>query len=419
MGLVRGWRLFLTVLLMAGCWSAGQVLAQDSSPAVFGVRVAAHDGVTRFVLDIPREVPFSVAPSDERTLILDLPGLVWKASIDQLKAPVGVLADFRVVPSRPGSSQVLLRTTVKAKVAKAFMLYPGEINHHRLVVDLVPATAQMAAPTPAQPAQPQPAKGAGAGKTTPVGLAVPPAPAGKAEPARPANVKPVVVIDPGHGGNDPGAISVTGAYEKTIVLAMALELKDILEKRGKVTPVLTRDRDVFIPLRERVAKARAANADLFISLHADTVDNRQIRGMSVYTLSQNASDAEAQALADKENKSDIVAGLDLSHEAPEVTNILIDLVQRESMNLSASFATRVIREVKHDTHNVLEYNTHRFAGFAVLKAPDVPSVLIETGYLSNTEDEQMLRRSEYRAKLATALARAIEGFFVQTRKGRR
>jgi N-acetylmuramoyl-L-alanine amidase len=230
--------------------------------------------------------------------------------------------------------------------------------------------------------------------------------------------KPIVVIDAGHGGVDPGATSVSGAYEKNIVLALAQDVKAALDKSGKVTAVLTRDRDIFIPLRERVAIARAANADLFMSLHADTVADPDIRGLSVYTLSQNASDAEAQALADKENKSDIVAGIDFSNESPEVTNILIDLVQRESMNLSAKFAGSVITEVSHDTHELLQ-NTHRFAGFAVLKAPDVPSVLVESGYLSNARDEQMLRRPEYRAKLAQALARAIEGFLTRQQKVRR
>jgi len=303
-----------------------------------------------------------------------------------------------------------------------------------------PSPPPVAAPNPFAavqpvPSQPAPAstahKGDGeaiargalpphAAPTQPASAAVP-APQPVAQPTRTAEHKaahpgkPVVVIDPGHGGVDPGATSISGAYEKNIVLALAKAVKVQLDKGGKVKCVLTRDRDVFIPLRDRVAIARAANADLFMSLHADTVADPDIRGLSVYTLSQNASDAEAQALADKENKADIVAGLDLSNESPEVTNILIDLVQRESMNLSAVFAHQLIREVSHDTRQLLQ-NTHRFAGFAVLKAPDVPSVLVETGYLSNVLDEQMLRRPEYRAKLAGAMARAIELYFVQTRK---
>jgi N-acetylmuramoyl-L-alanine amidase len=233
----------------------------------------------------------------------------------------------------------------------------------------------------------------------------------------PADGKPVVVIDPGHGGVDPGAIGVSGMYEKYITLAMARELKASLEKNGRYKVFLTRDRDVFIRLRDRVAIARQYNADLFISLHSDSVANPQLKGLSVYTLSQNASDSEAQALADKENKADLIAGIDLSHESADVANILIDLAQRETMNRSAGFASGVVDEVGRDTN--LLGNTHRFAGFAVLKAPDVPAVLIELGYLSNETEERSLRQPEYRAKLAKSISRAVDRFFLQGQKARR
>lgn len=235
--------------------------------------------------------------------------------------------------------------------------------------------------------------------------------------ALPADGKPVVVIDPGHGGVDPGAIGVSGIYEKYITLAVARELKAQLERNGRYKVHLTRDRDVFIRLRDRVAIARQYNADLFISLHADTVSNAQMRGLSVYTLSQNASDSEAQALADKENKADLIAGIDLSHESADVANILIDLAQRETMNRSAGFAGGVVDEVGREV--TLLGNTHRFAGFAVLKAPDVPAVLIETGYLSNEVEERALRQPEYRTKLAKGIARAVDHFFLQGQKARR
>jgi N-acetylmuramoyl-L-alanine amidase len=304
-----------------------------------------------------------------------------------------------------------------------FLITPQGQGNYRLVLDLeATSVASNAARTPiAAGALPPTA----APKPEPPRPLATPASLPEIKPAEPAPGhkerhagKPIVVIDAGHGGVDPGATSVSGAYEKNIVLALALDVKAALDKDGKVTAVLTRDRDIFIPLRERVAIARAANADLFMSLHADTVTDPDIRGLSVYTLSQTASDAEAQALADKENKSDIVAGIDFSNESPEVTNILIDLVQRESMNLSAKFAGSIITEVSRETHELLQ-NTHRFAGFAVLKAPDVPSVLVESGYLSNERDEQMLRRPEHRAKLAQALARAIEGFLAKQQKMRR
>jgi N-acetylmuramoyl-L-alanine amidase len=227
----------------------------------------------------------------------------------------------------------------------------------------------------------------------------------------------VVVIDPGHGGVDPGALSISGVYEKNITLGVAQAVKTELEKRGRYRVVLTRDRDIFIPLRDRVKIARQAGADLFISLHADSVGNPGIRGLSVYTLSEHASDSEAAALAEKENKVDLIAGLDLSHESPEVTNILIDLTQRETMNRSASFAQGMVGELSEVT--TLLSNSHRFAGFAVLKAPDVPSVLIELGYLSNKEEEPLLRQAAYRAKLAAALSRSVERYFANPVKGKR
>ncbi len=228
---------------------------------------------------------------------------------------------------------------------------------------------------------------------------------------------PVIVIDPGHGGVDPGATGVSGTYEKHITLAMARELKTMLERNGRYRVHLTRDRDVFIRLRERIAIARAQGADLFISLHADAVQNPQIRGLSVYTLSRNASDSEAQALAEKENKADLIAGIDLTHESADVANILIDLAQRETMNRSAGFATELVDEVGQEMD--LLGNTHRFAGFAVLKAPDVPAVLVEMGYLSNESEEKMLRQPQYRARLAKSVSKAVERFFPPNLKAKR
>ncbi|MGE4280726.1 MAG: N-acetylmuramoyl-L-alanine amidase [Magnetospirillum sp.] len=275
-----------------------------------------------------------------------------------------------------------------------------------------PAAAAVApTPDPAPPAAPA------AKKTEQASL---PARAAQPEPQprTPRNQgKAVVVIDPGHGGVDPGALGVSGIYEKHITLAMARELKAQLERSGRYKVHLTRDRDIFIRLRERVAIARQYGADLFISLHADSVNNPQLTGLSVYTLSQTASDGEAQLLADKENKADLLAGIDLSHESADVANILIDLAQRETMNRSAGFAGGVVDELGRET--TLLGNTHRFAGFAVLKAPDVPSILIELGYLSNASEERQLRQPDYRAKLAKGIARAVDRHFLEGQKARR
>jgi N-acetylmuramoyl-L-alanine amidase len=362
---------------------------------------------------------------------LTLPDIDWRANNGKLTRPIGLLDSFAYSLTKSGSGRLVLETNRPAKVTKAFLIPPVEYSSYRLVVDLVaaapahPSAAAGRAPvaaastvnpilTPSGPAAVQPPAAQAVPAALPIAPPADPPPAA-AERKGDRRGKPLVVIDPGHGGVDPGAISLTGAFEKNIVLALAHEVKAHLEASGKVRCQLTRDHDVFVALRDRVASARAAHADLFVSLHADTVADPDIRGLSVYTLSQTASDSEAQALADKENKADIVAGVDLSNESPEVTNILIDLVQRESMNLSAVFAGYVIHEVSRETQ-LLPQNTHRFAGFAVLKAPDIPSVLIETGYLSNERDEQLLRRPEYRAKLAAALARAIEHYFARAQK---
>jgi N-acetylmuramoyl-L-alanine amidase len=378
-------------------------------PAVIAMRAAEHDGITRVVLELSAAVNFDqAADGDARHLAVSLPELDWRA--DTKMAAIGLVKHVSYAIPDPGAGKLMVETSRPAVIRKLFLIPPQGAASYRLVLDLEATSSVGQAPVAAGILPPP--------KVVPASLPVaPPPPPEPAHKERHAG-KPIVVIDAGHGGVDPGATSLSGAYEKNIVLALARDLKDELDKGGKVNAQLTRDRDIFIPLRERVAIARAANADLFMSLHADTVADGDIHGLSVYTLSQNASDAEAQALADKENKADIVAGLDLSNESPEVTNILIDLVQRESMNLSATFAHGLIGEIEKDTHQLLQ-NTHRFAGFAVLKAPDIPSVLVESGYLSNERDEQMLRRPEYRAKLASALARAIESFLVKPHKVRR
>jgi N-acetylmuramoyl-L-alanine amidase len=232
----------------------------------------------------------------------------------------------------------------------------------------------------------------------------------------PAPRKPVIAIDPGHGGRDPGAISVGGMYEKDITLAMGKELRAALVGTGRYRVTMTRDRDVSVRLRERVRRARQAGADLFLSIHADALGNPSVRGLSVYTLSEKASDAEAAALAERENKADIILGMDFSHESPDVTNILIDLAQRETMNRSVRFANTLLEELPPDVRTL--NHSRRYAGFAVLKAPDVPSALLEMGYLSNHTDEKLLRQRAYRAKLAQAVLRSLDGFFVATEGAR-
>jgi len=224
--------------------------------------------------------------------------------------------------------------------------------------------------------------------------------------------RPLVVIDAGHGGHDPGAISPHGgAREKDATLAIARAIRDELASSGRVRVALTREDDRFIVLNQRYEIARRLNADLFISIHADSAGNEQAAGATVYTLSEVASDREAARLAARENKADILNGVNLGGATSDVSSILIDLTQRETMNISSKFATLLKREAAPLVPFRSDY--HRFASLIVLKAPDVPSVLFETGYLSNEADMKFLFSSDGRKRIATGAARAIETHFAR------
>ena len=225
--------------------------------------------------------------------------------------------------------------------------------------------------------------------------------------------KPLIVIDPGHGGQDPGALGQNETHEKDVTLAMARAVREGLLRTGRYRVILTRDTDVYIPLQGRVDIARNAKADLFISLHADSNPNADARGLSIYTLSEHASDDQAAALAERENKSDIIAGLDLGTADQDVASILIDLTQRETMNKSAVFADTIVSNLHPKIHTLPK--THRFAGFRVLKAPDIPSVLIEMGFISNPQDAALLTSHEYRDLLVDSLVKALDKYTASTK----
>lgn len=261
--------------------------------------------------------------------------------------------------------------------------------------------------TPEKPAEKLPEKPAEAAPEKPATPEKLPAEsAGNGVKAR-SGGKPLVVIDSGHGGKDVGAIAVTGGYEKEVTLAIARETARILRDRGRVRVRLTRDEDRFIPLGGRVRIARDARADLFISIHADSAPNDQARGASVYTLSAVASDAIAERLAARENKADIIGGVNLSVEAPDVGEIMVDLARRATSNVSVQFA-ETLQDALERQEIGFRGEFHHFAAFAVLKAPDVPSVLLETGYVTNRDDADRLFSSEGRRQIARGVARAIE-----------
>jgi len=248
-----------------------------------------------------------------------------------------------------------------------------------------------------------------------ISVAIPPAARGVALPRIEGprdGTRPLVVIDAGHGGHDPGAVnSEMGKREKDVTLAVAQALRDQLVKGGRVRVALTRDDDRFLVLQERYGIARKLGADLFISIHADAAENPQAQGATVYTLSETASDREAARLAARENKADIINGVNLGEQSGDVSSILIDLTQRESMNVSASFARLLQREASPYVPFRSAY--HRFASLMVLKAPDTPSVLFETGYISNAEDAAFLSSREGQQKIARGVARAIEVHFAR------
>lgn len=224
--------------------------------------------------------------------------------------------------------------------------------------------------------------------------------------------RPLVVIDAGHGGHDPGAISPhTGKREKEVTLAIAKAIRDELLKSGRVRVALTRDDDRFLVLEERYGIARRLGADLFISIHADAAGSEQARGATIYTLSEVASDREASKLAARENKADIINGVNLAGSPEDVSSILIDLTQRETMNLSADFAKLLRRE--GDSRMNFRTESHRFASFIVLKAPDVPSILLETGYLTNSGDVALLTSKAGQTKIAGSVADAVTVFFAR------
>ena len=229
------------------------------------------------------------------------------------------------------------------------------------------------------------------------------------KPHTPPNPRRVIALDPGHGGFDPGAISPHRIYEKNITLATARELARQLVLTGRYRPVLTRPGDSFVPLPKRVARARGMRAELFLSIHADALPNSALRGLSVYTLSEQASDRESAALAERENRDDFVAGLRLPRTPPVIAAILFDLARRQTNNGSLTLANAIVEQLGHAVP-LLE-KPHRSAAFAVLMAPDIPSALVELGCLSNPEDERLLLQPAYQRRLAQGLVRAIDSYF--------
>jgi N-acetylmuramoyl-L-alanine amidase len=394
---------FLRAVMLVMAMLTGSVAtapAETATVAVKDIRLGVTAERTRLVLDLGAKVDFDIFLLDRpRRVVVDLPSLAWLGAQPKVD---GLVQKIRFGQFTADKSRLVIDAKGPVRVAKSFLLPPSSGLPHRLVIDLVKTGNKEFA---SQVAKDRAAKRSLA-KAAPAPTPFTP------KPRKQANSKPVIVLDAGHGGVDPGALG-RKAREKSVTLNFTRELAKQLRKTGKYKVYLTRNRDIYIPLRQRVNIARKHNADLFISIHADAIKRKNVRGMSIYTLSETASDKEAAALAKKENQSDIIAGIDFADQPPEVANILIDLAQRETKNLSVKFANLVVDNARGKTR--LLDRTHRFAGFRVLKAPDVPSVLIELGFLTNRSDEKQLLSSAWRRKVAGAMVNSVDGFFRSSR----
>jgi N-acetylmuramoyl-L-alanine amidase len=364
-------------------------------PTAIAVRIGGDDKQTRFVMDFDRNVDLvAFTLADPYRVVIDLPQVVFHLPQDAGESGRGLVRGFRYGLIMPGGSRIVLDTKGPVKVEKAFALRPAEGQPARLVLDLTPTDRESFLRLIALENRTarQPKRSAVAVKPD-------------------ADPRPLVVLDPGHGGIDSGTHGAGGVSEKDVVLAFAKDLRAKIEASGKYRVLMTREDDSFLALTERVRVARAHNAALFISVHADALPKKegQAEGATVYTLSEHASDAEAARLADAENKADVIAGVDLSAEPDDVANILVDLAQRETKTFSLQFARAVVNDLKGTAR--LHKRPLKSAGFVVLKAPDVPSVLIELGYMSDKEDLSHLTSEDWRKRIATVLAQAVDDFF--------
>lgn len=383
---------------VGGLFAVSAVHAAGETPAaptVTAVRVGGDDKQTRFVMDVDREIDLAAFTlADPYRVVVDLPQVVFALPDKAGDHGRGLIKTFRYGLIMQGGSRIVMDAKGPVKVDKAFVMPAADGQPARLVVDLSSTDRDSFLRNIAlenRPAKTQ--------RQPPVAVKPDDDP------------RPVIVLDPGHGGIDTGTHGLDGELEKDVVLAFTTELRDILAKSGKYRVMMTRSDDTFVPLNDRVRFARGHNASLFVSIHADALPKKegQAEGATVYTLSEHASDAEAARLADDENKADVIAGVDLTAEPDDVANILVDLAQRETKTFSLQFAQATVKSFK--TIARLHKRPLKSAGFVVLKAPDVPSVLIELGYMSNRSDLNHLVNAEWRAKTAIALAKAVDDFF--------
>jgi N-acetylmuramoyl-L-alanine amidase len=400
-----GLAVLVSAMLLGGGLAAGgigpaaaQNRAGNDLPVASDVRIAGDDALTRFVVDFDKRIDIrAFTLANPYRVVVDMPQVTFQLPRKAGVTGRGLIKAFRFGLVMQGGSRMVIDLARPARIDKASVLEAANEQPARLVLELAATDREAFLRTTALNNRPPEA---------------PLRPVERAD-AKPdsSDPRPLIVIDPGHGGIDNGTRAPSGETEKTLVLDFALALRDKIEKAGKFRVLMTRSDDTFVALNERVQIARANKASLFISVHADALVRRDssAQGVTVFTVSERASDAAAARLAEAENRADVIAGLDLSTEPPDVADILIDLAKRETKTFSVQFARTLIAQMRGAAK--VHQNPLKSAGFRVLKAPDVPSVLVELGFVTNKEDVKALTSETWRGRATDAVVQAIDAFF--------
>jgi N-acetylmuramoyl-L-alanine amidase len=392
---------FLAAVLLGIPWGAGAAAPTAAPngdlldfPVASEVRLGGDETATRMVVDFSQKIDMrAFTLANPYRVIIDLPQVVFRFPPKTGEGGRGLIKAFRYGLMMTGGSRIVIDLTRPARVEKSFVLDATNDQPARFVLDLAAVDRDAFMRTIALENRVR-------------------EPAAVVKPQPKSDARPIIVLDPGHGGIDNGTKAASGEMEKTIVLEFALLLRDKIEKAGKYHVVMTRSDDTFVALADRVQFARAQQASLFISIHADALPRGEgdAQGATVYTLSETASDSEAARLAETENRADVIAGVDLTYQPDDVADILIDLAQRETKSYSVQFARGLIDSMR--TAARMHKNSLKSAGFRVLKAPDIPSVLVELGYVSNRQDIKSLTSADWREHTADSIAKAIDRFFI-------
>lgn len=389
-----------TILAIATAWTTNDSDAQSADgvvPILFDARIVGDEKRTRFVADLTNRAEATVFTlADPYRVVVDMTEVGFRLPEDTGQTGRGLFSAFRYGLISRGKSRIVLDVSAPVRVDKSFVVDASDGQPARLVVDIVPTSRE--AFLEANRAYRDTLGAEGAAKRD------------RALIAPTDSERATVVLDPGHGGIDTGAKGKLGTIEKNVTLAFAERLGEALEKTERYNVLFTRTDDSFVSLGDRVALARDHKADLFVSIHANSFRGRTVRGAIVYTVSDEASDKMAAEIAESENRTDVLAGLDIAEEdSDEVMDILLDLTRRETRNFGTVFARNLVKQLK--TATPMFKVPHKQAGFKVLEAPDVPSAMIELGFLSNEKDEKLLLSEAWREKTANSVVDAIDNFF--------